>query len=105
EARDETAVAAVRAELVDRYGTLPAPVENLLAVASFRAHALRAGLTEVVLMGSQVRFAPVELPESAARRVRRLYPGAVLKPAVRTMILPRPTTARVGGHPLRHLEL
>jgi transcription-repair coupling factor (superfamily II helicase) len=104
-ATDDAAVDSVREELVDRYGPLPAPVENLLAVASFRAYALRAGLAEVVLQGNQVRFAPVELPESATLRVRRIYPGAVLKPAVRTMMLPRPTTARVGGQPLRDMEL
>ncbi len=105
EAADEAAIQAVREELADRYGPLPTPVENLLAVASFRAHARRAGLTEVTLQGTAVRFAPVELAESAAMRVQRLYPKTVIKPPVRTMLVPRPTTARVGGQPLRDLEL
>ena len=35
-ASDEAAIAAVRDELKDRYGPLPVPVENLLAVARFR---------------------------------------------------------------------
>jgi transcription-repair coupling factor (superfamily II helicase) len=105
EATDQAAIEAVREELADRYGPLPTPVENLLAVAAFRAHARRAGLTEVTLAGSSVRFAPVELAESAAMRVHRLYPRTVIKPAVRTMLVPRPTTARVGGQPLRDLEL
>src|SRR3954467_6891383 len=46
-AGDDVAIEAVRAELVDRYGPVPTPVENLLAVASFRAHAKRFGITEV----------------------------------------------------------
>lgn len=91
---------AARAELVDRYGPVPAPVEALFEVAAFRHHARRAGLTDVTAQGRFVRFAPVELPESATLRLKRLYPGAVLKPAVRTVLVPFPTTARVGGQPL-----
>jgi transcription-repair coupling factor (superfamily II helicase) len=105
EAADDAAVAAVRDELADRYGPLPAPVENLLTVATFRAHARKAGLTEVTIQGTAVRFAPVQLPESAVLRVQRLYPRTLVKPAVRTMLVPRPTTARVGGSPLRDVEL
>ena len=105
EAADDEAVTAVRDELVDRYGALPAPVENLLAVAGLRVKIRAAGLSEVTLAGSMVRFAPVELPESAALRVQRLYPKTVLKPAARTMLVPRPTTARVGGQVLTGVEL
>jgi transcription-repair coupling factor (superfamily II helicase) len=105
EAADEAAVQAVREELADRYGPLPTPVENLLAVATFRARARKAGVTEVTVQGSAIRFFPVELPESATLRVQRLYPRTVLKPPVRTMLVPRPTTARVGGQPLRDTEL
>jgi transcription-repair coupling factor (superfamily II helicase) len=105
EALDADAVAAVREELVDRYGAIPAPVENLLAVASLRVKIRAAGLTEVTLAGTMVRFAPVELAESAALRVNRLYPRTVLKPATRTMLVPRPATARVGGQPLSGVGL
>jgi len=95
----------VRAELVDRYGPLPEPVENLLAVAEFRNVARAAGLTDVTVQGRYVRFAPVELPESAMLRLKRLYPGTVLKPAVRTILVPFPTTARLGGRPLAGKEV
>jgi transcription-repair coupling factor (superfamily II helicase) len=91
----------VRAELLDRYGALPEPVENLLEVARFRVHARRAGLTEVTLQGNHVRFGPVELPDSGQMRLTRLYPGSLVKPAVRTILVPKPMTARVGGQPLR----
>ena len=38
-------------------------------------------------------------------RLTRLYPGTIVKPAVRTILVPRPTTALVGGQPLRDTEL
>ena len=64
-----------------------------------------AGLTEVSLAGNTIRFAPVELPESAQLRLQRLYPGTLVKHAVRTILVPKPMTARVGGQPLRDVEL
>jgi transcription-repair coupling factor (superfamily II helicase) len=81
---------AVREELSDRYGPVPPQVENLLAVARIRAVARAAGLTDIALQGNYIRFAPVELPDSRQVRVQRLYPGTVLKPAVRNMLVPVP---------------
>jgi transcription-repair coupling factor (superfamily II helicase) len=104
-AADDGAIQAVREELTDRYGPVPEPVERLFAVASLRAHARRAGLTDVTAQGTYIRFAPVTLAESAQLRLKRLYPGTVLKPAVRAILVPRPTTARVGGRPLRDAEV
>jgi transcription-repair coupling factor (superfamily II helicase) len=86
-------ITAVSEELSDRYGPLPDPVLGLLAVASLRAQARRAGLTDVTQQGTHIRFAPVELPESRQVRVQRLYPRTVLKPAVRTMLVPVPRDA------------
>ncbi|GAB3592702.1 transcription-repair coupling factor [Angustibacter peucedani] len=105
EADDEAAVEAVRAELVDRYGEPPTPVENLLDVARLRVHARRAGLTDVAVQGKHVRFAPVELRESQQLRLMRLYPGSLVRPAVRQVLVPQPTTARIGGRPLRDGEV
>ncbi|MCW2613439.1 MAG: transcription-repair coupling factor [Frankiales bacterium] len=100
-AYDEPAIAAVRAELADRYGPLPDPVERLLSVATFRVHARRYGLTEVSVQGNQVRFAPLQLRESQTMRLQRLYPRSLVKPTIGTVLVPRPTTARIGGQPLR----
>ena len=99
------ALDGVRAELVDRYGALPEPVESLFEVAGFRNTAREAGLTDVTAQGRYIRFAPVELAESAQLRLTRLYPGVVLKPATRTILVPFPTTARIGGRPLAGREL
>jgi hypothetical protein len=37
--------------------------------------------------------------------VQRLYPKTVVKPTVRTMLVPVPKTAPIGGQPLRDTEL
>ncbi|MDQ1651531.1 MAG: hypothetical protein QOI35_731 [Cryptosporangiaceae bacterium] len=102
---DADQLAAVRAEVTDRYGPLPQPVENLFAVAAFRVRARGFGITEVSLQGRNVRFAPIALPESKVMRLQRLYPGSSYKNVMNTVIVPRPTTARVGGQPLRDTDL
>ncbi len=95
----------VRAELTDRYGTPPPPVENLLAVAILRAKAKAAGLTDINHQGSYVRFAPLELPDSIRVRIDRLYPNTVVKSALHSILVPRPMTARVGGKPVRDVAV
>src|SRR5580700_10054146 len=114
-------IAAVRDELTDRYGPPPQAVVNLLSVARLRATARRAGLTDIAQQGNHIRFSPVELPESREVRVQRLYPRTLLKPAVRTMLVPVPkadgaragsgrsaparSTVSLGAPPLRDQEL
>jgi transcription-repair coupling factor (superfamily II helicase) len=116
EAGDGPALDAVRDELVDRYGEPPVPVTNLLAVAAFRQACRRYGITEVAGQGNQIRFAPVELPESAQMRLKRLHPRAQLRAASRTLSLPRPVEGadgragskgpvRMGAAPMRDLAL
>ncbi|MFF0111089.1 transcription-repair coupling factor [Streptomyces prasinus] len=104
-ANSEEDVKAVREELVDRYGKLPEPVENLLLVAGLRMLARACGVGEIVLQGNNIRFAPVELRESQELRLKRLYPGTVIKPTGHQVLVPRPKTARVGGKPLVGREL
>ena len=101
-AHDAAAVDAVRAELLDRYGAFPTPVQNLLAVARFRALARSYGVTEVSLQGSAVRFSPVLLRESQELRMHRLYPRSVYKNQVKTISLPRPGKP---GQPVRDGEM
>ncbi|MCU1593126.1 MAG: transcription-repair coupling factor, partial [Frankiales bacterium] len=104
-ALDDAALQAVRDELKDRYGPLPTPVENLLAVAAFRNLCRSLGLREVALMGKQVRFLPMPLRESQVLRLTRLYKGSVYKQALDTVLVPMPMTKQFGGQPLRDLEL
>ncbi|MFF7158819.1 transcription-repair coupling factor [Streptomyces sp. NPDC008139] len=98
-------IAAVREELTDRYGKLPEPVENLLLVAGLRMLARKVGVSDITLQGVNVRFGPVELRESQELRLNRLYPRTVLKHATKQILVPRPTTARIGGKPVVGREL
>ncbi|WP_129295980.1 transcription-repair coupling factor [Streptomyces lydicus] len=104
-ASTEEDIAAVREELVDRYGKLPEPVENLLLVAGLRMLARACGVSDITLQGSNIRFGPVELRESQELRLKRLHPRTVLKPATRQILVPRPATGKIGGKPLVGREL
>ena len=104
-APDAATIDEVRAELEDRYGPVPAPVEVLIDVARFRLDVRAANLDEVTAQGKMIRFAHLELPDSVSMRVQRLYPGTVQKPALRQVLLPRPMTKRLGGTELRDHEL
>jgi transcription-repair coupling factor (superfamily II helicase) len=98
-------IVGVREELRDRYGEPPQAVENLLAVASFRAYARSFGVGEVAGQGKYIRFAPLELRESQTLRLQRLYPGSIAKVAAKTVLVTAPVTARIGGRALRDQEL
>ena len=53
-------------------------MQNLVAVSRLRRLAQKAGLSDVVAMGGNLRVAPAELPDSIQVRLQRLYPGARL---------------------------
>ncbi|HEX7744636.1 MAG TPA: transcription-repair coupling factor, partial [Micromonosporaceae bacterium] len=105
EARDEERLREVVAEMTDRYGEPPAPVQNLVAVARFRLLARAYGLTDVSVQGKHVRFGPLPLPDSKQLRLKRYHPDAVYKAATDQVSVPRPSTRRVGGEPLRDQAL
>ena len=100
------AVDEIEAELRDRYGAPPKPVQNLLEVARLRVVARAARIGDIGVQGKVVRFGPVkELRESQQLRLMRLYPGTLVKEALGTILVPVPMTARVGGKPLRDVEV
>jgi len=76
-------------------------VRNLFAVARLRTVARKAEVANIGVQGNFVRFGPLQLPESKQLRLQRLYPGTLVKEAVRTILVPSPMTARVAGQPLR----
>jgi transcription-repair coupling factor (superfamily II helicase) len=98
-ANDPERLVSVREELIDRYGPIPEPVENLFAVAGLRMAGRASGLKEITLQGRYVRLFPVELPDSRQVRLKRLYPGALIKPTVRTILVPAPGAAGKLGAP------
>jgi len=101
EAADEAALVAIAEELTDRYGTPPEPVRNLIAVATFRQTCRKVGVSEVSVQtggaGSSIRITPLNLPESAQLRLRRLQPRSSYKVAARTVVVPRPASGAAGG--------
>jgi transcription-repair coupling factor (superfamily II helicase) len=101
----ESDVDPVTEELTDRYGDPPTPVQNLLAVARFRAHARAHGITEISLQGRSIRFAPVSLRDSQELRMQRLYPKSLYKNTVSTVSVPRPLTGGMGSEPVRDVPL
>ncbi|WP_372734965.1 transcription-repair coupling factor [Nocardioides sp.] len=105
EVREGADVDLLREEMVDRYGQPPVEVESLLLVARFRARARQAKVGEVTIAGRNVRFAPVELPESRVVRLNRLYPKSIVKAPVQTILVPRPGTPGRTGTPLAGIAL
>lgn len=105
EVRSDDDVDQINEELLDRYGEPPQEVASLLIVARFRARARRAGIGEVTIAGKNVRFAPVDLPESRVVRLNRMYPKSIVKAPVSTILVPRPQTAVVGGRPITGIAL
>ncbi|QIZ99300.1 transcription-repair coupling factor [Leifsonia sp. PS1209] len=89
-------------ELTDRYGEPPLAVSNLIAVSRLRRAAQRAGLGEVVAMGSNLRLAPAILPDSLQVRLQRMYPGAKYHAAPKVVTVPMP---RINGEPLDDADL
>ncbi|WP_369257944.1 transcription-repair coupling factor [Geodermatophilus amargosae] len=88
--QDDEQAQAVLDELTDRYGTPPAPVLNLMAVARFRVAMRQLGITEVSLQGRVIRVSPVPLRESQQMRLARMADGATYKSAVETVSLKVP---------------
>ncbi len=96
EIRTALDIEETRAELADRYGPLPEPVESLLAVSRLRNLARTHGIEEIIGQGKYIRFSPVHLPESRQLRLARLYPGSVVKAAVDHILVPKPADDALG---------
>jgi transcription-repair coupling factor (superfamily II helicase) len=103
--QDAAGLAEIEAELKDRFGAPPEPVLNLFEVARLRTVARKAEVANISVQGDYVRFGPLDLPESRQLRLQRLYPGSLVKPAVRTILVPRPMTSRVAGQPVRDMAV
>jgi transcription-repair coupling factor (superfamily II helicase) len=78
-------------ELTDRYGDPPAETLALVAVSRLRRMAVKAGLSEVVTMGSNLRVAPADLADSLQVRLQRMYPGSRYFAQTKSVTIPMPT--------------
>ena len=77
-------------ELIDRYGPPPEAVLNLMRITRLRRQAQLHGLSEVVVMGSNLRITPVELADSLQVRLARIYPQAKYVPSAKVITVPLP---------------
>ena len=101
---EHSTVDDIEAEWVDRYGPVPEPAAELLAVAHLRAECARWGIREVGLLGSgAVRVAPVTLKVSEQMRVTRLAPGSVHKEGSSELQLAVPGGVDLPVHLTRQL--
>jgi hypothetical protein len=101
----EEMLEAVRAELLDRYGPMPEVVSNLLEVARFRCWRAAPGSPRCRRRATSSGSGRWTCRTPGACGSSRLYPGSTVKAAVRTVLVPRPTTARIGGQPLRDTDV
>ncbi len=90
EIQTEVELAEFAKQLIDRYGNYPSEVGALFEIAKLRIMARAANLTEIILSGNKVKFAPVMLPDSRSVRLTRLHPGSIIRPALRTILVPAP---------------
>ena len=70
-------VESLRDELEDRFGPVPEPLENLLALQRARIKFGQAGATVVSFRGERLAVTPIELDSARARRLREELPEAL----------------------------
>ncbi|HEY3828025.1 MAG TPA: transcription-repair coupling factor [Solirubrobacteraceae bacterium] len=70
-------VERLREELEDRFGPVPEPLANLLALQRARIKLGQAGATAVSLRGERLAVTPIELDSVRARRLREQLPQAL----------------------------
>jgi transcription-repair coupling factor (superfamily II helicase) len=75
--REVADLAALREELQDRFGDLPEPLRNLIALQQARIKLGQAGATAVTFRGDRLAVTPVELDSVRAKKVRAEIPEAL----------------------------
>jgi transcription-repair coupling factor (superfamily II helicase) len=70
-------VEQLREELEDRFGEVPEPLENLLALQRARIKFGQAGALTVSFRGDRLAVVPIELDSRRARRLREELPDAL----------------------------
>jgi len=101
---DDGAIDDLVAEMTDRYGPLSLPVETLMQVTRLRRIAMRVGISELMVIGSNLRIVGPPLPDSLQVRLARLYPQSKYIAPACVVLIPLPAnysdsalTTWVGG--------
>jgi transcription-repair coupling factor (superfamily II helicase) len=97
-ARQPGELRALRDELRDRFGPVPEPVGNLLALARARIDLGAAGARTAEVRGGRLSITPLALDAAAIARLREGIPEALYDPRARTLSI------RAGDDPAERLE-
>jgi len=76
-AREVADLVALREELEDRFGDLPEPLRNLIALQQARIKLGQAGARAVTFRGGRLAVTPIELDSVRAKRLRQEIPEAL----------------------------
>ncbi len=76
-AREVADLGMLREELIDRFGELPAPLENLILLQQARIKLGQAGATNVSFRQGRVAVTPIELDSRRAKQIRAEIPEAL----------------------------
>src|SRR5437763_9601711 len=76
-AREIADLILLREELEDRFGPVPAPLDNLIRLQDARIKLGRAGARSVDFAGGRLAVAPIELDSAGTRALRARLPEAV----------------------------
>ena len=76
-AREVADLILLREELEDRFGSVPAPLENLIRLQDARIKFGRAGARAVSFSGGRLAVSPIELDLRGAKELRARIPEAV----------------------------
>ena len=86
-ARRDGELRALRDELRDRFGPVPAPVENLISLQQARIALGAAGARTAEVRGGRLSVTPLELDSEQVGRLREAIPEAIYELRHRTLSL------------------
>jgi transcription-repair coupling factor (superfamily II helicase) len=76
-AREVADLGLLREELLDRFGELPEPLKNLIALQQARIKLGQAGARAVTFRGDRLAVTPIELDSVRAKKIRAAIPEAL----------------------------
>jgi transcription-repair coupling factor (superfamily II helicase) len=76
-AREIANLIVLREELEDRFGPIPAPLDNLIRLQDARIKLGRAGAKDVGFRSGQLTVSPIELDLKGSKALREALPGAI----------------------------
>jgi transcription-repair coupling factor (superfamily II helicase) len=79
-AREVAELGALREELEDRFGPIPDPLENLIALQQARIKLGEAGARAVSFRGGRLAVTPIDLDAERAKRLKEQIPEALYEP-------------------------